>query len=324
MIFSGILEEDPFGSEAFKYADETGYYQDGLFEADAAAYGEFISFMTANDIKNEPPHNARKINLSVDPLYDVEEFVEADEDDTVEDSVAASPAAKTGSVDDYTFETLRKGTDINEIAKKIEFTPVSNKPAQDVPDIEIDIASPSELFSIENMQDDNKPPRKQPPVKTEPKTLNKQTPARQTKAPRKQAPVPAKPGEPRKQAPVKTESKTPHKQTPAQQTKAPRKQAPVPAKPKLPRKQAPASVNRTSQYQAPPYQPTPYRDFLFTANRGELEYLESAGPDEEKQVIKKNRSGVAYIDPAALKNAGVNTKNVDPAMKNLVDSVLHN
>jgi hypothetical protein len=324
MIFSSILEEDPFGSEAFKYADETGHYQDGLLDAGVPAYGEFISFTTANDIKNEPPHNARKTNLSVDPLYDVEEFVEADEDDTGEEAAAARPAAKTGGVDDYTFETLRKGTDINEIAKKIEFTPVSNKPAQDVPDIEIDLASPSELFSIENMQDDNKPPPEQASVKTEPKTPRKQTQAQQTKTPRKQTPVQAKSKEARKQAPVKIEPKTPRKQTRAQQTKAPRKQTPVQTKPSEPRKQAPAPVNRPPQYQTPQYRPPQYRDFLFTANRGELEYLEAADPDEEKQVIKKNRSGVAYIDPAALKNAGVNTKNVDPAMKNLVDSVLHN
>jgi hypothetical protein len=276
MFFSAILEEDPFGNDAFKYAGETEYYEDELLDAASPAYGEFISFMTMDDTKNEAPHNARKTDLSADPLYDVEEFVEADENDIIaEDSIAAYPAAKTGSVDDYTFETLHKGADINEIAKKIEFAPVSNKSEQDVPDIEIDIASPSELFSVENIQEDNEPPQEETPVQTEAKSKT-----------------------PRVQTPAKTGSKTK-----------------TPAKPKEPRKQASAPVNSASSY----------RDFLFNANRGELEYLEAAGPEEEeKQVIKKNPSGVDYIDPAVLKNAGVDTKNVDIAMKNLVDSVLHN
>jgi hypothetical protein len=268
IIFNGILDEDPFGSEVFRQVSETGYYNNGFSGAAAPVYGEFISFMTKDDIKNTAPDNARKTDFSADPLYDVEEFIEADEDETiVESPVEPHPAAKAGSVDEYTFETLRKGTDINEIAKEIEAAPILNNMPQGT-DIEIDVVSPaSELFSNENTQKSDEPPLKQTSVQTAPKV------------PRKQAAAKAKPKTQRKQTDAQTKSK---------------------------------AVNHASSYQ----------NLLFAPNMSELEYLEAADSEEDKQVIKKNRSGVDYIDPAVLKNAGVNTKNVDLAMKNLVDSVL--
>jgi hypothetical protein len=274
VLFSGILEEDPFGSEAFKTSDKI-YHSGSSLDTSATAYGEFISFSATDDTENKTPDGSRagapantpKPALSADPLYHVEEFFEADESAViVESTVPSAPLEKASIVDNYTFEARGKGMDINEIARKIDSTPASSNIPQDEPDMDISLASPAnELFLSENAREETEvAPNGAPPKPSAPKSAAK---------------VP------------------------------PKKPAPKAAAKATPKRDA---VHRSNA--APNY---PYS--LFFQNSGELEYLEPVGHIEEKNVIKKSLSGVDYINPAALKNPGV---NVDPTMKNLVDSVL--
>ncbi|MDR0410143.1 MAG: hypothetical protein LBH18_07105, partial [Spirochaetaceae bacterium] len=311
LFSSEILEEDPYGSDAFKTTetDNTDY----ALENAEIVYGEFISLPAKTDDKSAPTAIAPKPALSADPLYNVEEFFEAEENAVITAPPPAAPyAANTSVVDNYTFELPGKGTDINEIAKKIEASEVSPEAHQEEANIKIDIASPfNELFSNDDTQEEPEAVRKPAAVRTKPETARKPAVIRiKPEAARKTAVVSNKPEIPQRYAAKLVKPETPQKPAAAKtKIETPRKPAAaVKAKPEAPRKPAVRAANAAAY----PYQP-------FFQNSDELEYLESAGQEEEKSLIKKSRSGIDYINPTALKNAGV---NVDPAMKNLVDSVL--
>jgi hypothetical protein len=77
--------------------------------------------------------------------------------------------------------------------------------------------------------------------------------------------------------------------------------------------------NTLEQASSPP--PQHYR--FFSQKSGDLEYLEAAEDEAAAPLIKK-RHGVDYIDSGLLKKNSAGGENIDPQMKNLVDSVLRN
>jgi hypothetical protein len=305
--FSDILEEDPFGNDAFKNQD---FIKDNTFEvfkAVAPAYGEFISAMETNN--SRPEFNKAKIEPSLDPQYDVEEFLEVDDDDPVIEKPLVSPGAYKSAVDDYTFETPRKGADINEIAKKIEFAPISNETlsqSDDIDDMNIDISSPSyELFSADEMMKEKAASR---PIK--PKPVQDAEKPKSALEQNVTSPKPIVKQEVVKPKPV-LKQEVPRPKSALKQEAGKPKTAPKQARP-----------GDTKHDQAAAHRGYPPANGLFAQSSGELEFLESADNEEEKPVIKKKRNGVDYIDTAVLKNSAINSKSVNLAMKNLVDSVL--
>jgi hypothetical protein len=81
-------------------------------------------------------------------------------------------------------------------------------------------------------------------------------------------------------------------------------------------------LRKTFETAAPAAPPQPHYSF-FSQKLGDLEYIETAEDGTAASLIKK-RGGVDYIDSALLKNTDTGEQNIDPKMKNLVDSVLQN
>jgi hypothetical protein len=229
-LSSDILENDPFGRTVFTNNVTTVSKNPpiNILTTKEPAYGEFIpAAVEEAEPEKTPPmtpsedsgssYAGKPADLSTvksaDSIYDVEEFEEADDDTGITPAISYSPAS---AMEEYTFESPHKGTDLNEIARQIEFAPMPEPAGVQDDDFDLDVSSPAnELFAGGGGRSGN-------------------------------------------------------------------------------------------------------------GNTADDANNNHPGPDTnggEKSVIK-NRGGVDYIDSAALREASVDTKGVDPVMKNLVDSVL--
>jgi hypothetical protein len=122
-VFNGdILEEDPFQDAVPEtLSDNAG----GLVDLEEVGYGEFIP----GAVEESPPVPV----FSMDPLYNVEEFADADDEDGADGFLMQA-------VESHTFEISPKQDDIDETAMKIEFSPpVRSEPIED---FNVDVISP--------------------------------------------------------------------------------------------------------------------------------------------------------------------------------------
>ncbi|MDR2803225.1 MAG: hypothetical protein LBB22_02920 [Treponema sp.] len=153
-LSSDILEDDPFGRVVFTNNVNAASKNPpiNILTTKEPAYGEFIPVAVEEakpkqipqpEASGSPPSDKHK---SVDSIYDVEEFAEVDNDADTVTPVINNPAASV--IDEYTFESPRKGMDINEIAKKIEFSPMPKRANEQSDDFDLDVSSPvNELFA---------------------------------------------------------------------------------------------------------------------------------------------------------------------------------
>ncbi|GHV83884.1 hypothetical protein AGMMS50212_12240 [Spirochaetia bacterium] len=253
-------------------------------------------------------------NLEIVVPHEYIEPAEVKDKPAVEDAAESYDVAEFESVSDeefdktekapviggplFTFESPHKGTDLNAVAKKIEFSAPKKNTEEDV-ELSLAIDSPMSLF--EDMygkeQDDFD------------RGIFDNSIGADGTAPESEPDI-----EPEPEPEIDELQEVPEEKPLLQET------------PEVPEvKEAPKAP--TAGYIKPVHTPPPvvsalsYRPF-WNQNTDELEYLEDA--DDEDENIMETRDGVTYIDPSALKKVKVDNSKIDQSMKNLVDSVLGN
>jgi hypothetical protein len=143
LLDSYILEQDPFEEDASSKAGENvPYAHSGAAEAGIPGYGEFIP--AAQDLTGGAS--------GIDPLYNVEEFDDAD-------NVDADIYHQTPKEDHPSYPLIHPGKELNidEIASQIEFAANDTQRAPPQDDFDLDVRSPLDEIFTEKMT--NKPRR---------------------------------------------------------------------------------------------------------------------------------------------------------------------
>jgi hypothetical protein len=253
-----------------------------------------------NAVSSIPPLGSAGLKtvsiIPAEPIGDAVEIFEEPSDDDVQKFTKTQTAGPA-----FTFETPHRGTDMNAIAKKIEFSkqPIIEEDEGDDFDFDIDVSSPILTNHLHNIL-----------ANAEGQTSEEQS-ADQTE------------DTDHSEATAQNNDAEHHEDTEQNNDTDQSEDTELP-------EDGEDKKKHQASYEAQTHNGNALKSFsgslqyqIFSSNSGgELEFLEEAGESENEKPILQERGGVTYIDATALKDAETGNEKIDQTMKLRVDSVL--